>query len=1297
MAKPKDAKIWNEDLVRALDARHQQSQRDGKRDVHMWRTGRDKLLAVRKDIYQFRTGTIVNLPDKLTKRVHRLCEDVIRGVKSVYPDGHVPTDNGTSAALEITQSSGAVQDFGVRNFLNPSTPISNPAYMVALASITKNSIASTTGNNPFRNDNYMKNMKIRSGAFAILMAFRYSLTEIMTKRDICRESQKFCDSQMEANWHAGRTYGGWKGIDTLKSKNFVMEQGYATYTPRGFRDRPHSFSLTRDGEMFIEALLAYRPEAVEAARQASGRDPRTLVNRTVGTTLGTPASLHRPAGNVSIGLTPTPVTSSNKSANMEADGVELKEWIATASVGDRKDFRVGRERRFRLHNLCDALQQQKPGLLLTHSSSGAARSRIMSIQLVSTLGSMSVASIAKPDTSGRKRPYSPSWFDSGEYPETTQSSSSLTKSGETAREQAGLAAARRQEQAREEIELKTAILESKKMAATPLSSRKFAMKRIKRQQRCQNRGDYGDGDKAIQKAIQASLKEKKKPPSIKRDIFAIDESSDDELPMFSPSPIPKKRKTKPLSEAKKPPAKNRGEICCIDSDSDSDNDILPRRLIVSPRDITGRKNNSANQQKKPMAVTSKKFHKTATLHKKATASSINLCESSESENEDDVIEITKGLEEPIDLSNSQLPQDPNFIRESLKEPIDLSSSQLSQDLDCTREILEEPIDLSNSQLSQDPNCVDTGTGSFDGDEIMIVENAMKTPEPTLVSEKILSPNGRCSRNNATDVLTVWIDSRERNRNATPRMLRMELTRHLATGPLSDVWPSTLPPGRVEEAGLEWGDIQYSVQCSNNSDEPKRRLGVSIERKRVNDLVQRSSRGDHLVQLFRMKQHCSLSVLLIENDTRTARNVTPYNALDNEGFDPMDPTIRCEDDVYRMFGRILMSCDSIKFFQTRDEQASLRAIGALGLMAVFAPSKFTKELEDSPVSLASEERATTSNTNSKGAQALSDQLKQAGIPWRLAKRVSNVVGGPIELKSLYDSCCNETAKSQLLSYIINTGKDHDQGDMRSSATGWSDAIYHVITASSQSRSSDEKRLNGEAALMLHKELIEDHGSYLSTLYQGNSPEETLEKILNDAASSSPTREELAPRYVTISLTNNQATKYFPPTTSVDSAFYKLLILSDDQSISHSGAITMRTESRSFASNALSVFEFEGSDIVDLIRDSWSSKKGNFVLLAKLVARVVDNICHERGRGRSTGTKRILMVCGLQPALDANAKKSGYARETRTVVDLVFAELLLCYDMTILQASRKNSDDRVNLVKQLALACFHCGFLVQKCKS
>lgn len=1168
MGKPKDAKIWNEDLVRALDARHQKAQREGKRDVHLWRTGRDKILAVRKDIYMYRSGNIANLPNNLKKTVQRLCEDVIRGVKNVYPDGHVPTDQDRE---------------------HPSTPLSSAARTTSVASGT---------NNPFYNDHYMNKITIRGGAFAILMAFRYSLTEILTKRDICREAQKFCDSEMESNFHAGRTRGAWKAKDTLKNRGFIKEQGFTTYTPNGFRDRPHTFSLTRDGELFIDALLANRPEAVDAARQAAGRDPRTPF--AVGVAMGTPASNPFP-GNF---LSPVLSGGSNKLAYMETDRAELEEWLATASVGDRREFKVGKERRFRLHKLCDAMQRHQPGLLLTHGSSGVSRGRTMTIQLVS-----------KPATAiSTKVPHS--FLKSEDYPEPTNSLESDT----AARKKAGLAAIKRQEEAMEDIELRKAILESKKM--TPQSGNN----------KYETPSD--DTDKDLKWAIQASLRDSKRRAGVKRNIFAtIDSgssSSDIEFrePAFPSSLNRKKRKlTNPATDDQKLPAKkiNR-EIFCIDSDSDKEDDILPLKPAAK---------RTVFAAKKPRAITSEELTKEA-----PTPSSINLCDSS-----DDELIVIQSLKEPIDLSDSQLSQDPEFTRESV----------------------EEPIDLSNSQLSQDPE-FDNGSGNniYD-DEIIIMEDA--APRESSSNEKF------SKRNNDGVALTVWIDNRERNRNATPRTLRNELTRHLLTGPLSNVWPRTLPSAKVEEAKLEWGDIQYSLQ-NGTSDSSSERLGVSIERKRVNDLVQRSSGGDHFEQLFRMKERCSLSILLIENDTRTACNVTPYNSQDKEGFDPFDPTIRSEDDVYQMFGRILLTCDSIKFIQTRDEQASLRSVGALGLMTVFAPSFCTKEREEGK------------DNYTKGIQALSDQLKEAGIPWKITKRISKVVGGPMELRALYDSCCNEFAKSHLLSHVIAAD---DQGDLKSSMTGWSDAIYRIIAGTSKKQSSDKTNISGEAALLLHKEFIEDHGMYLSTLYQGNSPDEALEKVLDNPSSK---HIELAPRVVEISLTKEQSTKYFPPSGSAmsgEKTFYKLSILSDEESRSQFGAITMRTVSQSLASKSLEIFELEGSDIVDLVRDKWRAEKGkDFVSLAKTVARLMDNLCHGKGRA----TKRILMVCGLQPALDANAKKSGYATETKTVVDLVFAELLLCYDVTILQALRKKIDDRINLVKQLALSCFHCGFLTNQ---
>ena len=122
--------------------------------------------------------------------------------------------------------------------------------------------------NPFTNDNYMKKLKIRGGAFAILMAFHHSQTDVLLKAQIIREGQKFCDEQMEANYMAGRPHGAWSGIKALKDHNFVTEQRARQYSTHS--GSPSKYTLTRDGKMFIEALLANRPEAEAAWRQAVG-------------------------------------------------------------------------------------------------------------------------------------------------------------------------------------------------------------------------------------------------------------------------------------------------------------------------------------------------------------------------------------------------------------------------------------------------------------------------------------------------------------------------------------------------------------------------------------------------------------------------------------------------------------------------------------------------------------------------------------------------------------------------------------------------------------------------------------------------------------------------------------------------------------------------------------------------------------------------------------------------------------------------------------------------------------------
>ena len=123
-----------------------------------------------------------------------------------------------------------------------------------------------TGGNPVRDHPYLKRIKIRGGAFAILMAFHLcrGQRQSMTKDQIIRAAQPFCDEAMEGNFHAGRPIGAWKSHETLVKHGFVVVQkARVAYNERagGLRAMgKSSYSLSHEGEHFIEALLQLHPD-----------------------------------------------------------------------------------------------------------------------------------------------------------------------------------------------------------------------------------------------------------------------------------------------------------------------------------------------------------------------------------------------------------------------------------------------------------------------------------------------------------------------------------------------------------------------------------------------------------------------------------------------------------------------------------------------------------------------------------------------------------------------------------------------------------------------------------------------------------------------------------------------------------------------------------------------------------------------------------------------------------------------------------------------------------------------------
>jgi hypothetical protein len=223
-------KVWNEDLIMALRAREEQARQQGKQRQHLFRAGAATIESVREDIYMFSTGRIVNLPTKqLTKTIDDLCRKIIAGTEPVFPAGYVA---GTVAAN------------------------------------------GTTERNPYLDDPYMKRIKTGGGACSILMAFHVCQKSVMTKAELIQVAQPFCDEAMEGNYMQGRTYGAWKGIVTLSKHGLILtSKARVAYDQSAGGMRAlgvSSYTITREGEKFIQALLETRPALREMVEKTRG-------------------------------------------------------------------------------------------------------------------------------------------------------------------------------------------------------------------------------------------------------------------------------------------------------------------------------------------------------------------------------------------------------------------------------------------------------------------------------------------------------------------------------------------------------------------------------------------------------------------------------------------------------------------------------------------------------------------------------------------------------------------------------------------------------------------------------------------------------------------------------------------------------------------------------------------------------------------------------------------------------------------------------------------------------------------
>lgn len=540
--------------------------------------------------------------------------------------------------------------------------------------------------------------------------------------------------------------------------------------------------------------------------------------------------------------------------------------------------------------------------------------------------------------------------------------------------------------------------------------------------------------------------------------------------------------------------------------------------------------------------------------------------------------------------------------------------------------------------------------------------------------------------NLQEEVVIIIDSRERNRNATPREMRIELDRHISTGNLSRVWPPSLGSGAVVEMQLNYGDFVFGVRKPGRENQI-RRLPVSIERKRVSDLVQRSYRADHWTQLSRMRDCCTHAILLVEGNTSKTAQFSSYDNLESEdSWNPDHHAIDDEHAFYRFLGRAVLSSQRLKIWQTRDEQATYRSVGAVAVIAALMreDKNFT-----APASVVSAKVA---------INKLYDKLKSRGIPWQIARRVSEELGSISQLDRIFCQCERASKTSVLVpiinescSSLIKTDKSRSLLEY-GTVDGWSEAITSAWF------SKLENPLSAVQVFDEYKEFANDRSKLLSEIHSGKSGESAVHESNRSSNGPISPRDIRCSRKVRIEAITHLA-ECFPQLKGTDS-FYEVESTADNPLGLWLPSIVLQTFYREMTSHKLVISVIEGTMLIERIQHEFrnkTSKKGTEV--ATCVAKQINNECSSfllRLTPPKDYDRRVLIVRGLAPALDSAAKCSGYLPELKVTTDLVLAELMLKHNIVVLQALRRKGCLEM-IVREFAMSCFYYQLTTKKARS
>jgi ERCC4-type nuclease len=619
------------------------------------------------------------------------------------------------------------------------------------------------------------------------------------------------------------------------------------------------------------------------------------------------------------------------------------------------------------------------------------------------------------------------------------------------------------------------------------------------------------------------------------------------------------------------------------------------------------------------------------------------------------------IENLISLSDSENDDDSFFQRyhdsrifslRKQRDPTQFSDNTSNNVID----LVDSDEESSSSELNESDRQVNTKKSI---DFLRSFEKKSTKRHAPMIKKKLSGPK-----------LTILIDNRERNHNATPRYMRIEFSRHISetSGSLQKVWPSHMPVGEVQESQLNYGDFAFLLKHEQSNE--SQRLPVTIERKRISDLVQRSSRAHHWQQLHRMRDCCKHAILLVEGNTKKISNFLSYDEAEGEeSWNPDRHTIDDEGAFYRFLGRAILSSAAFKVLQAKDEQATYRSIGATGLVASLATWE-----KEAPRSVP---------TTKVALNKLYNKLKSRGIPWQIARRISEELGSTQQLNAIYEHCEASARPSVLVPAIREACSSMIEAENSRSlleygtVEAWSSAIHSAWY------SKIKEPTEVTAPYEEHKYFANDRAQFLKALHSGKSVERSI-KESNAADEASLIDPKCSMRRVRIECSSNFSTIF--PSHVDDEAFYEILSVEENPLGLVLPSVVMQTNDGTFQSSKLVACVIEGNDLIGRIEDiTERQSKNDFVAVSKVVAEEVNSecssflICPKKDR-------RVLLIRGLGSAMNAAAKKANYLAESRVLVDLAIAELMLRYNVVVIHAPRLVSDLEM-ILREFAMACFY----------